>query len=298
MKDKKFPNFFLVGAMKAGTTSLYQMLDRHPNVFLCYPKEPEFFSEKFLQKDAESWYLSLFSESPPDSLRGDCSTGYSRAIIYPEVAERIHKSNPSAKILYLLRHPVERCWSHYLHRMNERAMDGEKILDFDDAIEIYPEILDASCYSKQINNFSQFFNRSQIHIVIFDELQQNVESTMTELYDFLHLPSLPFNSLTHANRSGDQTGRRNIKALINSVKSSRLGNFLRIFVPKRILTRATKFVSKNRLAIYFAKRSRATADLPKKPDAALRDRLLLYFQKDTLELENWIGKSLPASWHS
>ncbi|WP_226663856.1 sulfotransferase family protein [Microbulbifer aggregans] len=298
MENKKLPNFFVVGAMKAGTTSLYQMLDSHPNVYLSYPKEPEYFSEKYLEKDSESWYLSLFAESPPNSLRGDCSTGYSRRIAYPGVAERIFKSIPSAQIVYLLRHPVERCWSHYLHRMNERVMDGECILDFDNAVEIYPEILDTSCYFSQVDNFTQFFDRSQIHVIIFDDLRESAEATMTELYDFLNLPRVPVYSLTHANKSGDQTGRRNIKAFIKRVKSSTAGKLLKVVVPRTILNSAAKFISKNKLAIYAAKSSGKTADLPKKPSPELRAKLLLYFKKETLQLENWVGRSLPPSWYS
>ncbi|MFV8782794.1 sulfotransferase family protein [Microbulbifer sp. SA54] len=296
MKTMHYPDFFLIGAMKAGTTSLYHMLEHHPKIFLSYPKEPEYFSEKFLQEGAESWYQSLFQNSDPDSLLGECSTGYSRSVCYPYVAERIQSVKPSARIIYLLRHPVERCWSHYLHRMNEHAMAGEPVLEFCDAIEAYPEILDASRYFKQISNFTTLFDRSQIHIILFDDLRNSAESTMNRLYDFLGLPHIGVASLIHANRAGDQTGRRHFKSVLNNFKKSIMGKVLKIIFPRQFLRWLSKQTSRNKYVIYIAKNIHKTVDLPKQPDSDTRQKLLAYFYDETVALEQWLGRELPPSW--
>src|SRR5882672_9220913 len=118
--EMKLPNFFIVGAPKAGTTSLYYYLSHHPEVFMSPVKEPNFFSydetvkqnlyhkEKGVGKFEE--YRQLFASSNGHHKAiGEASVSY---LFYPSVPQRIHELVPKAKIIISLRNPVERAYSH------------------------------------------------------------------------------------------------------------------------------------------------------------------------------------------
>ncbi|WP_193162913.1 sulfotransferase family protein [Microbulbifer hainanensis] len=293
----KKPDFVLIGAMKAGTTSLYRMLDTHPDLFLTQPKEPEYFSQKFGDDGFYSWYSSLFLDAKPNQLCGECSTGYSRACVYKEVPERLHQENPDVRILYLLRHPAERCWSHYLHRMNERVAAGSKSLPFEEAIKEYPEILDASLFFKQIDRYTNFFPRSQIHVLLFEDLLQDVHIAMEKIFNFLGVSRMVDVKMEHANPAGDLTGRREMRSIWEKAKSTNAGKLAKNFIPKSLARLVYSNVIMSRPAIYLAKNMRGTADIPGKPDQKTRQFLLEYFQSANLELEKWLGRELPDSWN-
>ncbi|NEO53881.1 MAG: sulfotransferase [Okeania sp. SIO3B5] len=138
------PNFLMIGAPKAGTTSLYEYLKQHPQVYLSEIKEPHFFSfegrtqgfndpsrANFIRKKVTKIedYKKLFEEVKDEVAIGEASTSY---IYIPEAVERIKKYVPDVKIIAILRNPADRAFSHYLqHRKN----GTEVFLDFADALK-------------------------------------------------------------------------------------------------------------------------------------------------------------------
>ena len=114
-------DFFIVGAPKSGTTSLYHYLASHPDIFMSSKKEPNYFSKSEIKQqelyypidelDSFSDYKILFSGSKEGQILGESSVSY---LFYPEVASKLHEHNSSAKIIILLRNPIERAFSHYL----------------------------------------------------------------------------------------------------------------------------------------------------------------------------------------
>ena len=131
------PNFIIVGAPKAGTTSLYHYLSEHPQVFMSDPKEVNFFSKEeieaqglyyqdFKAKDLNS-YEKLFNEGIGKKAVGEGSVSY---LFYPDTPAKIKASIPEVKIIILLRNPVERGYSHYLmdYRMGLTDLSYEEIV--------------------------------------------------------------------------------------------------------------------------------------------------------------------------
>ena len=115
MNLERRPNLFIIGAMKSGTSSLHAYLGTHPSVFMCEPKEPGYFVEQLNLKRGRGWYSKLFHGAEGASIRGESSTEYTKAPMYGGVPQRLAEFNPQAKIIYLMRDPIERSISHYWH---------------------------------------------------------------------------------------------------------------------------------------------------------------------------------------
>jgi len=116
---ERWPNFFIVGTAKAGTTSLYEYFKDIPGIYMSPVKEPSYFSHALIPPGApkrkriqnKNEYLKLFEDVKNEKVIGEASPGY---LVYPEVAKWIHEIAPTAKILISLRDPVERLFSSYL----------------------------------------------------------------------------------------------------------------------------------------------------------------------------------------
>lgn len=185
-----WPNLFIIGAAKCGTTSLHQYLDVHPEIGMSVEKEPNFFSlgadgpGDALVVRTESRYLRLFDATK--HVRGEASVSYS-FWPYPEgVPERISRVVPDAKFIYLVRDPVERVFSHYRHRV---AM-GEETRSMSDVIaspnEPAERYVTASSYAVQLKQYLQFFDIGQFLVVDVATLAPDqIVATMQSCFRFL-----------------------------------------------------------------------------------------------------------------
>jgi len=126
------PSFFLIGAAKSATTSMTHYLDQHPGVFMCPFREPTFFGEGPYRLVDAARYVSLFRAAPPGSIIGEASTGY---LNDPDAAETIQAFRPEARILAVLRDPVERAHALYLH---QRRWGHERATTFRQALALEP----------------------------------------------------------------------------------------------------------------------------------------------------------------
>lgn len=161
------PNFFIIGAMKAGTTSLHKYLARHPQVFMCQPKEPGYFSEPDAWARGVDWYLSLFAGAGNATVIGESSTHYTKLPSRPGVPERIRDFNPEARFVYLMRDPLERLMSHHWHIV--RHMNAET-RDFATAVRENPEYLGISDYAMQLRPYFDVFGRDRVRCLTLEEL--------------------------------------------------------------------------------------------------------------------------------
>ncbi len=126
----RVPDVIVIGAMKAGTTTLFRWLDSHPGCQLSPVKEPHFFSRQEAGPQALADYLGLFADVPEDLVTGEASASYADPRIARQVAGRIAEVTPAVRLVYLVRDPVERMRSHYLHewqRSRERRPFAEAI---------------------------------------------------------------------------------------------------------------------------------------------------------------------------
>jgi hypothetical protein len=175
------PNFLIVGAAKSGTTSLYRYLRDHPQVFMAESKELKFFSSKTRWRLGPGWYARQFEAASGAVAVGEASPSYTRYPLHQGVPERVAQVIPDARLVYLVRHPIERMRSHYLHRL----LQGKELAPLDDAVTADPSYLDTSRYAMQIEQYLEWFPPEQLLVVTADALRRDRLDTLGRVCQFL-----------------------------------------------------------------------------------------------------------------
>jgi len=198
------PNFLIIGAMKAGTTSLHDYLNQHPQIYMSPVKEPRFFAleeDKKLASEIENsdgllWYGSithlvdyqaLFESVTVEQAIGETSPLY---LAWSDKASRRIKHHiPHVKLIAILRNPVDRAYSHFSHNVK---MGFETIENFSEALQA-DEINQRWWYKKQGNYYEllkpyfELFDRSQIKIYLYEDFQDNALNTLKNIFSFLEV---------------------------------------------------------------------------------------------------------------
>ncbi len=192
----KKPNFFVVGAMRSATTSLHEYLRVHPQIFIPRHKEPQFFtkfpsnSELGSNPTLEN-YLELFKDVKDEIAIGEVSPDY---LLDPDSAQKIHDFNPNSKIIMILRDPIERAFSHYLHTkfkwgnlsFYEKILKDSKDIDQDNPNS--DNVLVYGMYFNQIKKYTKIFGNQNVKIVIYDEMfPDKIDEKIEEILIFLGL---------------------------------------------------------------------------------------------------------------
>lgn len=197
------PNFFIVGMPRSGTTSMYTYLKQHPDIYLAVYKEPNFFSKDLTQSHYNvqdpAVYDSLFTLAGDKKRVGEGSVWYLTSKI---AAVEIKKFNPTAKIIIMLRNPIDMIYS--LHGLYVRTKN-EDIADFQQALEMqtqrmkgfsipstcyFPEGLfytEVARYHDKIKRFTDVFTRNNIHVILFDDFVPNTALCYRDTLDFLEV---------------------------------------------------------------------------------------------------------------
>ena len=160
------PTFFVIGAMKAGTSSLWMYLFQHSSVYLPR-KEPNFFSSNWSQ--GRDWYESLYVQADGATARGDVSPSYT---LEPGgAAARIASLAPDARLIYLLRHPIRRIQAHYLHDVAARR----ERRPIEEAVTLTTRYVAGSSYARWIDGYLEHFDRSQLLLIKTEDLRDRRE---------------------------------------------------------------------------------------------------------------------------
>ncbi len=191
--DSIRPNLFIVGAMKSGTSSLHAILGRHPEIFMCEPKEPCYFMDKLSLKErwpdmyergywqGERNYLKLFEAGRGCPTVGESSTYYSKRPRVLGVPERIHDFNPEAKIIYLMRDPVRRTISHYWHRVRKKG----EVRGMSAAIREDPYYVEISHYAMQLEPYLRLFGRDQVYALTIEGFDNDLPGEVAKILRWL-----------------------------------------------------------------------------------------------------------------
>ncbi len=206
----QFPNFLIIGATKSGTTSLYHYLSQHPEIYMTPIKEPHFFAYEGQTLDfkgtgdmeiasqmivTERWrYEQLFEGVTNEKAIGEASAMY----LYCEgTAERIKQYLPDVKLIVILRNPIERAYSSYIHLRRDQR---EHLTDFMEALDAEESRIESNWmpiwhykkmgfYFEQLNIYFQLFKKDQIKIYLFDDIKKQPVATMQALYNWLNVDS-------------------------------------------------------------------------------------------------------------
>lgn len=196
------PDFVVIGAMKAGTTSLYRYLMGHPQIAMSRMKETDFFIETKNWSLGAKWYASQFPKG--NRLKGEVSPNYTKSDIFPGVPERLASQAPEAKLIFIARDPVDRFVSQYKHEwlLGHMAVPPEDILKTQSG----RQIIRHSSYAAELGEFLAFFPRAQLLILDFDALSSTPETVIFETTEFLGIDTMHVCDLGAFNE-GEQIAR-------------------------------------------------------------------------------------------
>ncbi|MEP7158165.1 MAG: sulfotransferase [Chloroflexota bacterium] len=290
------PDFFVVGAFKSGSTALYEGLRRHPQIFMPFHKEPLYFGDDLTRRYgrmSEADYLRLFKGAKPGQRVGEASTWY----LYSESAAREIKAfSPDAKILVVLRNPVDVMYAQH----NQLIFNViEDIPVFEDALAAEPErragkrippgpinvenlfYRHSVRFAEQLRRYFDVFGRDKVHVFLTDDLVRDGAGTVRRVLEFLDVdPSL-----------AAAPPRSNENRRVRSPLMQRL-----IFAPKLLLPLAPflrRFKSVRALRTRLLDAN--SESKPRAPmDPALRRRLLDEFRPQIEDLGRLIERDLSA----
>lgn len=192
------PNFLVIGGVKCGTTWLHRTLSRHKNIFLPQKKELRFFNVNW--KQGMDWYARHFVGAEAD-YRGEVSPEY---MLTRKSAKRIYKTLPNAKLIAVIRDPVDRAYSHYRMHCRKGSVKLENIED-----NIFSDFfIEPGLYGENLRPFFELFKNDQIYVDKFENLKDRPDKFIDDICSFLgtdglsknHIPSKKYNS-----------GQRNIR---------------------------------------------------------------------------------------
>lgn len=202
MRDHR-PDFIIIGAMKCGTSTLHEQIAMQPSTHLSEPKEPNFFSNDEEFQRSMDWYQALFRDAHSTDLRGESSTHYTKLPTYPSTITRIAKHlSPPPKMIYIMRHPIDRLISHYVHDWTERKVSAP----IDSAVDSHPDLINYSKYAMQLTPFVTEFGADMILPVFFERMIAHPQSELERVCNFLgyeHSPTWQTN-LAAQNQSAER----------------------------------------------------------------------------------------------
>ncbi len=313
----RMPDFFIVGHAKSGTTALYEMLRRHPQVFMPTLKEPQFFARHpdpaavagtFAQtgRNAESveQYLSLFAAARPDQLVGEASTFY---LWSQRAPERIAAANPQARIIAILREPASFLHSLHLQMLqnnSETERDLRRALALEEARRqghaipphsFWPEALMYSQrvrYVEQLRRYEHLFGRERVLALIYDDFRADNEGTLRRVLRFLGLDEDAI--AAPAVEANPTVAVRSVRlhTLIKDVRRGRspLGRAVRaVFIAATTPALRARYVHPLRQRLQF----RAA---PPPADERLLAELRVRFKDEVVALGEHLGRDLVREW--
>lgn len=183
----RLPQFLVIGAMKAGTTSLHHYLQAHPGLFLPATKELNFFRDERSFGQGVQWYRRQFADALPSQVCGEISPDYTKHPHHTGAPERIAATCPDAALVYLVRHPIERMRSMYLHQL----VAGREKRPIDVALLEEPEYLWVSQYALQLEQYLERFDRDRVLICSSEQLGRDRAAVLAQVHAFVGVDVLP-----------------------------------------------------------------------------------------------------------
>ncbi len=301
------PNLFIIGAAKSGTTSLYEYLRGHPQIYMSVFKEPAYFSpdvrrrrDQFRLGRDDQAYLDLFADAGDALYRGEASTYY---LPSREAPKLIREFEPQARLIVILRNPIDQMRSFHQHLASG---DVESIKDFEAALAADLEPLrggasrqqtmervgtyrERARYGEQLRRWLDVFPRDQLHVILFEELSGEPAAELRKVLEFLGVASdyQPSSFAVHNPSSRRRSGPAGI--IVRNRLNTWLVNHL---VQPALGGRRTE-----RLRRVMRKSSVNRAAVERRPvSPELRAELEAEFAEDVAAASKLVGRDLDAIW--
>ena len=264
--------FFIIGAMKAGTTSLYNYLAGHPELYASPKKEPRVFRDGADTTRLRAKLGGLFRGRRDERWCFEGSTAYTKYPVFCGVPERRHSVVPEARFVYLVRNPVDRAWSHYVHNLAH----GREMQSFAQALVDHPQYLDISRYNLQLAQYLKVFPQDRILVQVFEEMVADPVAAVREVSAFLGVDQ----SYTPPTRHVSYNASRDKRIAVGPLRVARKLGL------DRVMSRPLRYWLKTHGAPLPAKKTGLTADVRASVIAAVRDDCEAFFDV--------LGRRIPA----
>ena len=179
------PDFIVVGAMKCGTSTLAAQLGAQQGLFMTTPKEPNYFSDDATFAKGPDWYAALFANARSGDLKGEASTHYTKRPDLPDTLPRMRAALPEVRLVYMIRDPMVRLVSHYIHAWSENWVSAPLAR----VINSYTPLVDYGCYGWQITPFVEAYGAEAICLTSLERLRADPEIELTRIARHLGLTS-------------------------------------------------------------------------------------------------------------
>lgn len=278
MTEPPLPEFLIVGPQKCATTWLYDCLYDHPDVLMPETDSVQYFDMNYQRE--EQWYRGHFTQYDGESVVGEETASYIRSEMAPK---RIAETIPDAKLIFILRNPIDRAFSHWWHEKskNKHSFDFEEVLE---NFDLYQNWIVPGLYHRHLMRFSEYFPEEQIKICFFDDLVENDKQYVQDVYSFLDI--------------NDEY----IPSLINQkVNQGRFRGIGQTFVYNIIVSTYKKIAPKPAIEAVRPLHRRIRKSLASRTeyeegmDEDIRERLEERFVNDIRDLSDYTGRDL-AHW--
>ncbi len=239
-------DFIIIGAAKCATTTLYAQLAAQPGIFMTDPKEPCFFSDDDRYAQGIEGYWDLYKGAQPGELRGEASTRYSYLPSHPQTVERMvqhlppasSSEQPGLKLIYVMRHPMDRLVSDYIHEWTERTI----AVELDEAIAQQTPLIDYGRYHYQLQPYFEAYGQANVLPVFFDRLITDSQAELERVCKFIGYDSAAPNTrpqwveaLSKQNISKERLQKAPLRDAI--VNAPLLASLRRVLVPQWVRDR-------------------------------------------------------------
>jgi Sulfotransferase domain len=271
------PNLVVIGAQKCGTTSLHYYLDQHPEISMARAKEVNFFVARGTWAKGVDWYAAQFDPSAP--VRGESSPAYTNYPVHEGVPARMHSLVPNAKLVFLVRDPIERIVSQYIHDYSAGKEDGpiEEVLA--DGISAHPYVM-RSKYFFQLEQYLPYFSPEQILVLAQEDLLHDRAPTMRQVFEFLEVDNTFYHPKFEQMKHRTSNDRRRKTRLGSAVSLAARDLTARFHPPRWIAWKA------ERLLVFPLSRRIERPVV----SSALRERLAAELAEDANRLRELTGK--------
>jgi hypothetical protein len=198
-EEQKF-DVLVIGAMKAATSTVCAYFEDNPDIYMVPRGEPNYFSHDANFRKGPEWYATHLEGYAGERLRGEGSNDYAARDLYPESAARIAAYNPQMKIIYMVRHPLERIVSAWIQN---RANSGDQVPPtLDRAVREMPDrFVGQSRYWHNIRPYQEHFPSDQIFVGFMEDLNRDPEAFFARLSEFVGIPCTYTPDRGHLNKS-------------------------------------------------------------------------------------------------
>ena len=269
------PDFIIIGAMKSATSTLHTQLSLQSGIFMTTPKEPNYFSDDEEYARGERWYGSLFSKAKSSDLCGESSTHYTKLPTYPLTVERMARSLENPKLIYVMRHPIDRLVSHYMHQWSQNIIK----CDINEAIDQYPELINYSRYAMQLQPYFDEFGMQNVLPVFSEKLSVSPGKQLNRVAGFIgYEGSMEW----HYDLKQQNVSKERIRAFPGYaffIQSNAMTWLRRRFIPQFVRNKIKKQLTMN--------------DRPVIADYQLH-RLTDLFNSDLKQLSPWLGADVSC----